>query len=137
MSEETEIILKLGGLFVMLIPLLSFLEPTDKPLKEHLKDVLKIMAGTSTIFLVIAFLSHMELLRPITDFMRSKSFLIPMITLTTAVPILLESFIRINKINRHNYKKEIGTLLFVTIAVITVNQVVYFVLTHDLVPVAT
>mgnify|MGYP006976924969 CR=1 FL=1 len=140
MSEITETILKLGGLINLLILIVSLIdrpEPSEKTLKEHLKDVLKIMAGTSTIFLVIAFLSHMEVLRSIMDFMRSKTFLIPMITLTTAVPILLESFIRINKINRHNYKKEIGTLLFVTIAVITVNQVVYFVLTHDLVPVAT
>ena len=137
MSEETEIILKSGALFVMLIPLLSFLEPTDKPLKEHLKDVLKIMAGTSTIFLVIAFLSHMELLHPISDFMTSKSFLIPMITLTTAVPIFIELIRTLNEINRHNYKKEIGVLLFITVIVITVNQLVYYVLTHDLVFIAT
>lgn len=132
MSEETEIILKSGALFVMLIPLLSFLEPTDKPLKEHLKDVLKIMAGTSAIFLVIAFLSHMELLRPISDFMRSKSFLIPMITLTTAVPIFIELIRTLNEMNRHNYKKEIAIFLFVTTVVVSINQLVYFFLTHDI-----
>lgn len=74
----------------------------------------------------------MELLRPITDFMRSKSFLIPMITLTTAVPIFIELIRTLNEINRHNYKKEIGVLLFITVIVITVNQLVYYVLTHDI-----
>lgn len=137
MSEETNFILKLGGFILLLIPLLSFIEPIEKPLKEHLKDVLKVMAFISALCLFMAFLSHMELLQPLADFIKTKKILIPMITLTTAVPIFIELIRTLNEINRHNYKKEIGVLLFITVVVITVNQVVYYVLTHDLVPVAT
>lgn len=135
MSEITESILKLGGIINLLILIVSFVDRPDssqKPLKEHLKDTLKIMVGISVIFLVIAFLINTELIRPIADFVTSKTFIIPFITLTTAIPILLELFIRMNKMNRHNYKKEIAILLFITTIVIGINQLVYFFLTHDI-----
>ena len=137
MSEETEIILKLGALFVILILPLSFIQPTRKPLKKHLKDVLMVMLYTSGVFLFTAFLSHIEVLHPTVDFITSKMFLIPFISLITAILILLELSIRMNKINRHNYKKEIAMFLVLSTVIISFNLMVYVVLTTDMVPVMT
>lgn len=136
-SEETEIILKLGGLILLLIPLLSFIEPIQEPLKEHLKDVLKIMALISAICLFMAFLSHMELLRPISEFMTSNIFINSMISITTAVPILFMLVVTINEINRKNYKRKLFMFVCVTSVTLIANAMIYVVLINDLVPVAT
>lgn len=140
MSEITETILKLGGLINLLILIVQMIdrpEPSEKPLKEHIKDMLKIMASVSAISLGIAFLSNMELLRPISDFMTSDIFINLMISITTAIPILFMLVITINEIDRYNYKQKLFVFVFITSVILTMNVIVYIVLSNGVVGITT
>lgn len=137
MSEQTEAIFLVGAIFVLMIPLLSFIEPSGTSLKENIKETIKGMLVASVIILVAGFFSYIDVLQDIVDFIKSKTFLIPLMILTIGIPTLWGLINMIKNINSKNYKMKIVSFLGIMAITILFNVMGYIVITQGKAPIVS
>lgn len=137
MSEQTEAIFLVGAIFVLMIPLLSFIEPSGTSLKENIKETIKGMLVASVIILVAGFVSYIDVLQDIVDFTKSKTFLIPLMILTIGIPTLWGLINMIKNINSKNYKMKIVSFLGIMAIIILFNVMGYIVMTQGKAPIVS
>lgn len=137
MSEQTEAIFLVGAIFVLMIPLLSFIEPSGTSLKENIKETIKGMLVASVIILIAGFFSYIDVLHDIVDFTKSKTFLIPLMILTIGIPTLWGLINMIKNINSKNYKMKIVSFLGIMAITILFNVMGYIVITQGKAPIVS
>lgn len=136
-SEQTESIFLVGAIFVLMIPLLSFIEPSGTSLKENIKETIKGMLVASVIILIAGFFSYIDVLHDIVDFTKSKTFLIPLMILTIGIPTLWGLINMIKNINSKNYKMKIVSFLGIMAITILFNVMGYIVITQGKAPIVS